>query len=265
MLTPRMLKIDQRRKKILELLARNGQVRVSELAVELGATPVTIRNDLAALEQDSYIERVSGGAVQRVNTFFNMELHTHHQGNVDIKKQIAAATAALVSDGENLFINSGTTTYFTAIELKKRKNLNIVTNYLPVAMELATVPGFTVVLLGGQLNVVDSFIYGTSAIEQLRQYKADKTILSIDGISADTGLTTYHANEAVINRTMIERSRETIITADHTKVGYESFSFVSDLNDGLSLVTDGPGEDNSHLEGIKKAGVRIFFAGIQEG
>ena len=265
MLAPRMLKIDQRRKKILELLARNGQVRVTELAAELGATPVTIRNDLAALEQDSYIERISGGAVQRVNTFFNMELHTHRQGNVDIKKQIAAATAALISDGENLFINSGTTTYYTAIELKKRKNLNIVTNYLPVAMELATVPGFTVVLLGGQLNVVDSFIYGINAIEQLRQYKADKSILSVDGISAESGLTTYHANEAIINRTMIERSREIIITADHTKIGYEGFSFVSDLNSGLSLVTDSPEEDNLHFEGIKKAGVRIIFAETRYG
>jgi len=248
----------------MELLARNGQVRVSELAVELSATPVTIRNDLAALEQDSYIERVSGGAVQRVNTFFNMELHTHHQDNVDLKKQIAIATAMLISDGENLFINSGTTTYFTAIELKKRKNLSIVTNSLPVAMELATVPGFTVVLLGGQLNVVDSFIYGTNAIEQLRQYKADKTILSVDGICAGIGLTTYHAEEATVNRMMIERSREIIITADHTKIGYEGFSFLSDLNSRLSLVTDDPGEENSSLEEIKKAGVRIIFADTHE-
>ena len=40
------LKIDVRRNKILEQLRLEGKVSVSRLAEELGATPVTIRNDL---------------------------------------------------------------------------------------------------------------------------------------------------------------------------------------------------------------------------
>ena len=192
-----------------------------------------------------------------------MELHFHRQDNSDIKKRIAAAAAALVSDGETLFINSGTTTYFTAIELKKRKNLNIVTNSLPVAMELGGVPSFRVVLLGGEINTLYSFICGTNALEQLRQFKADKTILSMDGIGEGCGLTTYHAEEAVVNRTMMERSRETIITADHTKIGYESFSFVAELRAGLTLVTDGAKAEAASLDKIRKAGVCIILADTQ--
>ena len=262
MVSPKRLKIDYRRKKILELLSKKGRVWVSELSEELGTTPVTIRNDLAALGDEGLLDRVSGGAVQRVNNYYNVELHLRRQDNDDIKKRIAETAAALISDGETLFINSGTTTYFTAIELKKRKNLNIVTNSIPIAMELGTVSGFTVMLLGGEINTQYSFTCGINTLEQLRHFKADKTLLSMDGIDARCGLTTYHAEEAVINRTMIERSRETIITADHTKIGYESFSFVEDLHAGLTLVTDEQDPEASFLEEIEKAGVHIILAGF---
>ena len=264
MASPRGLKIDDRRKKILEMLSRKGRVWVSELSVELGATPVTIRNDLAALGDEGLLDRVSGGAAQRVNNYYNVELHLRRQDNDDIKKRIAEAAAEMISDGETLFINSGTTTYFTAIELKKRKNLNIVTNSLPIAMELGTVSGFNVMLLGGEINTQYSFTCGINTLEQLRHFKADKTLLSMDGIDARCGLTTYHAEEAIINRTMIERSRETIITADHTKIGYESFSFVEELHTGLILVTDQQDPEASSLEDIKKTGVRIILTDIQD-
>jgi ATP-dependent DNA helicase RecQ len=50
-----MLKIDIRRSKILERLKREGTVSVSQLASELGTTPVTIRSDLDALEAEGYL------------------------------------------------------------------------------------------------------------------------------------------------------------------------------------------------------------------
>jgi DeoR/GlpR family transcriptional regulator of sugar metabolism len=165
------------------------------------------------------------------------------------KKRIAELASDLVKDGETLFINSGTTTYYTAIELKRRKkSLNIVTNSIPVAMELGDVPTFRVILLGGSINTQYSFTFGANALEELRKFKADKTILSMDGIRADTGLTTYHAEEAIINRTMMERSGETIIVADHSKVGKESFSFVAPINAAHCLVTDGDEEIPAELE-----------------
>lgn len=55
------LKIDTRRNKIIEILNRDGQVKVSKLSEELKTTPVTIRSDLDALERDGYLERIQGG------------------------------------------------------------------------------------------------------------------------------------------------------------------------------------------------------------
>ena len=159
-------------KKILELLARDGQVRVSQLSEALGATVVTIRNDLATLERDGYCERIAGGALQTVKNFYNMDFQLRKQENMDDKKAIALAVADLVQDGETLLINSGTTTYYAAIELKQHKNLSIVTNSFSVAIELGSHPTFRVIMLGGGINSQYAFTYGNDAIAQLRKYKA---------------------------------------------------------------------------------------------
>ena len=232
------LKIDVRRKKILEILRRDGQVRVAQLSDALGATVVTIRSDLDALEQDGYLERTQGGAIQTMKNYYNLEFQRRKQEHMENKKAIAAAAAGLVRDGDTLFINSGTTTYFAAVELKQRKNLNIVTNSISVAVELGGLPTFRVILLGGDISAQYSFTYGEDVKEQISRYRANWAILSVDGIQPGTGITTYHAEESVIDRIMMERAQTPIIVADSSKLGRESFSRISALTAQTILITD---------------------------
>ena len=223
------LKIDARRKQIQDILTREGKVRVSQLSSILGASEVTIRNDLAELEKNGYLERISGGAVLTTRNYYNMDFQQRKQERAAEKQSIAIAAANLVNDGDTLMINSGTTSFFTAVELKKLKNLNIVTNSISIAMELGHHPTFRVILLGGEINPQYSFSYGIDAISQLQKYKADKVILSVDGICVNSGITTYHAEETEINKIMLNRAQESIIVGDYTKVGHESFSYICDL------------------------------------
>lgn len=253
------LKIDVRRKKILELLNRDGQVRVSELSETLGTTLVTIRSDLAALELDGYLERIPGGAIQTVKNYYNMTFQQNKQENMVYKKAIAASVSNMVKDGETLMINSGTTTYYVAVALKSHKNLNIVTNSISIAIELGSHPTFRVILLGGEINSQYSFTYGNDAMTQLNRYKADKAILSVDGIHSEAGLTTYHAEEAIIDKLMMERSRETMIAADYTKLGHESFFNIGPISSANSWVTNNCIEEQQ-IEGIRALGTRVIKA-----
>lgn len=231
------LKIDARRRKILEILNRDGQVRVTDLSRELETTPVTIRSDLGSLERDGFLERVQGGAVQTVKNYYNLDFLARKQEGSAVKKRLAASVSAMIHDGDTLFINSGTTTYFIAVELKKHKNLSVVTNSISVAIELGAHPTFRVLLLGGDINAQYSFTYGTDAQEQLKKYRADYAILSMDGICPN-GITTYHAEEARMDLLMIERSKQTIIAAESRKIGREGFSRVCDASHVDCLVTD---------------------------
>lgn len=237
-MTNNSLKIDERRKKIVDYIAQKGEVRVTELSEKFGTTGVTIRSDLKALESSGYLKRVSGGAVHNTNNFYNLNFIQRNQQNAELKSEVGRKVAKYVNDGETIFINSGATTYYTAIALKELKNLSIVTNSITIAVELSSHLGFNVILLGGSLNPQYAFTYGSDALEQLRKYKADVSILSIDGIHLKSKFTTYHSDEAFIDQEMIRKSRRCIIASDHTKIGHESFSQVMDVPESSLIVTN---------------------------
>ena len=234
------LKVDIRRGKIMELLQHDGKVYVTELSRTLGVTPVTIRNDLDVLEKSGYLVRMSGGAIlpNRAKGKAAERPCVPSVPQMQEKEAIAQAVLKMVHDGDTLFINSGTTTQIIASALRERSHLNIVTNSLAVASALENMPAFRVIILGGELNTKYGFTYGADAQEKLSQYHADWAILSVDGVSAETGITTYHAEEAIIDCQMIGGAKQVLITADHTKIGRAGFMKICDCTADMRIVTN---------------------------
>ena len=258
-MTPGKLKIDIRRNKILELLRLEGKISVTEVAAVLDVTPVTIRNDLNILEQEGQLMRVQGGAVMVPGkTCAPAVEESTVTVNAEQKLAIGAAVAQMVHDGDTLFINSGTTSEFIASALSARVNLNVVTNSLRVATILGSVPSFRVLLVGGEINAQYGFTYGGDAQEQLNKYKADWAILSVDGISAEFGITTHHAEEAIIDRMMIAAARQKVIAADSSKIGRAGFSRACEATSELLLVTNGG--DTEAVSQLQECGIEIIFA-----
>ena len=253
------LKIDVRRNKILAQLRAEGKVSVSRLAADLSATPVTIRNDLTALERDGYLVRIQGGAVAS-GRLQQVSSETAQDPCLSQKQAIAAAVADMVSDGETLFFNSGTTTLHIARALREKRHLNIVTNSLAVAMELGNVATFNVLLLGGEINASYGFTYGGDTQEQLSKYRADWAILSVDGVSATGGVTTYHPEESILDRLMMANAAKRLIAATDNKIGRAGFSRVCDCDPELLLVSAGHC-DREALQALRECGVQITKVG----
>lgn len=254
-MAPYALKIDARRREILETLEQEGRVSVARLSEDLGATVVTIRSDLNALARDGFLERIQGGAIRKTR----VQPQRPSAACVEEKKAIAAATARLIRDGDTLFINSGSTTHQLALALKERRNLQIVTNSVPVAAELNSIAGFRVILLGGTLDPQYLYTSGGDAQEQLEKYQADYAILSLDGVSLAAGITTHHADEAIIDRLMVERAAHTWILADHTKMGRAGFSLVCPLRQVHTVITDSACAEAA-AQTIREAQVRVITA-----
>ena len=144
-----------------------------------------------------------------------------------------------------------------AAELKKRNNLNIVTNSLAVATLLGNVSSFRVILLGGEVNTKYKFTYGGDAQDQLSRYQADWAIMAIDGVSMNRGITTYHAEEAIIDRMMMRGAKQVLIAADHTKIGRAGFMKVCDCNSNITLVTD-HAERTAELSELYESGIKVI-------
>ena len=251
------LKIDIRRQAILEQLNREGIVQVAELSQRLGTTPATIRNDLDTLAAEGQLDRIQGGAVRKVKPAEGWTNPVAPVGQG--RRAIAEAVLSYIKDGDTLFINSGMTTMAVAEVLSLRKNLNIVTNSLAVANYLAHQADMRLILLGGELNANYGFTYGGDALEQLSRYQPQWSILSVDGVHPEHGITTYHADEAMIDRTMIARAQKTIIVADHRKIGRVGFSHICGVGENQLLITDS-GCEELVLERIEAAGAEVHVA-----
>jgi DeoR/GlpR family transcriptional regulator of sugar metabolism len=250
------MSVDTRRGRILELLMQKGKVKVIELSKLFGISEVTIRNDLAELDEAGLLERIHGGAVRTHKAYYNLSFHERLKTNEPEKRKIAAACASMIADGDTIMINSGTTTLFTVQELRNVKNLTIVTNSVSIAQEAVNYDKVNVILLGGIFDVQYQFTYGDDTLNQLRKYKADKLILSADGISADEGITTYHHLETEVNRQMISRVNKTIVVADYTKIGRESFAYIDSIEKVDYLITDSNASSNE-VEMLREYGIEV--------
>ena len=254
------LKIDIRRNKILQQLRQTGRVSVVQLSKELGATQVTIRSDLASMERDGLLLRVQGGAVMASSKAETERAdYVRRIPYVEEKQAIAQAVLEQIRDGEVLFLNSGTTAICLAEALRSRKNLNVVTNSLAVATILGGVSTIRVTLLGGGINAQYGFTYGGDTQEQLSRYQADWAILSVEGVGDDGSITTRHAEEAVIDRLMIQQAKKVVVAADHTKIGRTGFARVCQRSTTTTLVTDGAA-NTEQLQMLKANGWHIICA-----
>ena len=251
------LKIDIRRNRILQQLRAEGMVSVAALAKELDATPVTIRTDLSALEQDGYLIRVQGGAVLPAKAETGCcDASVTDPEILSAKRTIAQAISNMVSNGQTLFINSGTTTACVAEALRSKMDLNVVTKSLAVATALGSTPSIRVILLGGEINAQYGFTYGGDTQEQLCRYKADMVILSCEGISAGSGITTRHAEEAMVDRLMIAGAKSVLLAADHRKIGHAGFARVCNCDKNFAVVTDGKADPEA-LQELLDQDIRI--------
>ncbi len=229
---------ESRKQKILEALTKDGSVRVTALSQQFRVSEVTIRNDLADMEYKGLLTRVHGGAVSSYKPYYSMNLNHRLTTNEEGKKVIAKKIAGVVDNNDTLMLNSGTTTLMIFRALPQNLSLNIVTNSVSIALEAADHPNFNVLLLGGQINSKYQFTYGGDAVCQLRQYHADKVILSIDGIDIASGFSTFYDKEAEIDRVMLEQANTSFVAADFSKLNRTAFTKISDLSVADYIVTD---------------------------
>ncbi len=245
---------ESRREEIVELVQLNGKVKVSELSERYKISEVSIRKDLEVLEAQGHLSRIHGGAVGMNKLYVNMDLTERYKTNSAAKKAVAELAARFIEDNDTIMMNAGTTLVYVLRALRGKKNINIVTNSIQNATEAALYPSFNVILLGGDVDSKNQFTYGQDAIDQLLNYHATKCILSVDGISCESGLTSYFSNAAELARKMIECSDTLIVAADSSKIGKNVFARITDINKANIIVTN---KTDNHAEMAKLREIQI--------
>lgn len=248
--------LEERRSDILRRLAEAGRVEVYALAREYNVSEVTIRQDLAALEEQGLLRRTHGGAMP-VETGFELPFSRTMAANAGEKARIAKAAAGMVREGETIILDVGTTTTAIAQALLGQRNITVVTNALNIAIMLEEAPGLTVVVTGGTLRPVQHSLVNPLGLEILLRLRADRLFLGANGVSAAAGVTNANFPEAEIKRAMMAAARQKIVVADSSKIGRVAAAVIAPLAEFDLLITTGEG-DPEELGRLRDAGLKVM-------
>lgn len=250
---------EERQQAIAQRARQDGRVDVNGLAHELDVTTETIRRDLIALERRGTLRRVHGGAIPVDRLGFEPEVATREAVLTAEKEAIAKRALAELPDDGSIILDAGTTTLRIAQLLPPDRELTVVTNSLPHASLLATMPRVTLHLVGGRLRPRTLATVDEAAQIFVHDIFVDLAIVGTNGISLKRGLTTPDRSEAAIKRAFIGAARRAICVADHTKFGVDHFSTFGDLADLDAIITD-PLVEPSMAAEIEAAGPQVVIA-----
>jgi DeoR/GlpR family transcriptional regulator of sugar metabolism len=221
-----------RQRDILKALQQSRQVDVNDLAQRFGVSGMTIRRDLAELDDAGQLHRVHGGAVIRRPPAYGSR--TSDQAHE--KASIARIAAQFVEPGAAVGIDTGTTCHAVAAELAQRNDLTVVTNALHAAIT-AREGGNRVIVLGGLLTPELSLVNLATAQEP-PQVHLDLLILGCGGLSPDRGVTYFDPTEVEIRRVLLASADRVLVVADHTKFDRKKAMVLGPLDLIDVLVTD---------------------------
>ncbi len=230
---------DTRRTQIIDLLERHGNVRVEDLSDQFNVSLVTIRKDLTELEARGLLQRTHGGAVFTQKSRFNPSFHEKLNLQTADKTAIALAALEFIQEGDAIILDAGSTTLALAQAIKdKFESLFVLTNSVPIALELVGMP-WDVVLLGGNVRHHSLALIGPSTVGLLEEYHVDKAFLGTTGASLDRGYSTPNPLEAQTKRAMMRAAKECFVLADTSKLGHATLSSFARLDEIDMLITAG--------------------------
>ena len=218
----RKLLSTEREALILRCMAE-GVKTVGGLVEELNVSEATVRRDLENLEQQGLLRRVHGGAELVKNPKTEPVFAEKTGLHASEKTRIAHLAEQCINDGDTIFLDASTTTFFMAKELKNHRNVTVITNSLRVVAELSGCEHVKVISVGGVLSNNQSFV-GTLAEKAIEEnYVASKIFFSSKGIAADAGILESNEAECGIKHKMIANAKEKYYLCDKSKMGGVGF------------------------------------------
>ena len=260
------LPIEMRREQILAFIKSKDFVRVVDLSTRFGVSEVTVRGDLDALADLGHIRRIRGGAMSqaslalpRPELSFEEALNTHTAEKISI----GHAAADLVSQGETIMLDVGTTTTAVAraiLEHEDLRDIVIFTNALNIALELeVAIPRITVVVTGGTLRPLQHSLVNPLGSEIIERVNAHTFFMGCNGVDPVRGVTNANLPEAEVKQRMLRTARRRIVVADGTKIGKVEVAQVCGIEDIDLLITD-RSVDPTLLAALRERGLEVLLA-----
>jgi DeoR/GlpR family transcriptional regulator of sugar metabolism len=246
--------------RLLEMLQQDKRLNVQSVARSLAISEATARRFFSQLEKEGKVIRVHGGVQLAPQLGYDYSFRASAAQNQRQKQLIGLRAADLVSDGERIFLDSGTTVVKLAETLAFRiqtgalRNLVVLTNSVT---HLETIARWCkVILIGGEIRVERLDVCGSLAETNLQMFHVHKAFLGADAISLSGGFMTTDERTARMNRLVVERADHAYVLADSSKFGRSSFVQYAGFHEVETVFTDS-GLGREELQAFAEAGARI--------
>jgi DeoR/GlpR family transcriptional regulator of sugar metabolism len=247
----------ERRRAILDALARDGKVVAARLVEELGVSEDTVRRDLRELAAQGLVQRVHGGALapppQQGSFSHRRETWT------EAKPALAQAAVEVLRGARVILLDGSTTNLELARRLPPSYDGTVLTNSPPIAAALAEHPAAEVVMIGGRLHKPAQVTVGAATVDFLRSVRADACVLGVCALHPDAGLSTDDLEEAYVKRAMVEASADVIALATADKLRSGSAYLVAPVSELTHVVAEAAADD-ALLDPYRAIGVTVTRA-----
>lgn len=231
---------DNRKEYILQKLGERSFVRVAELSRELALSEATVRKLLMQMEEEGLLKRNWGGAVSvsGVATEFSFRDKTSRQ--LQEKQAIGRAAYDLISDGETIFLDSGTTTGELAklIARGTKRKIVVCTNALNILMELSRAEDIRTIMIGGEFRHSIFSCVGPLSSLVMNGLVFDKAFITGSHFTLERGFSTPELREAATKQAAMKSARYRVVLMDSDKFGQDSMVIVAPPDKVDMLITD---------------------------
>ncbi len=231
----------ERQKHITEMIEKEKSVKVIELSKIFDVTEETIRRDLEKIEKQGILKRTYGGAIlisHEVKDTEDTPFSLRIKENITSKQKIALGVSGMLGEGEVIMLDSSTTCLEVVKNIEKSKRLTIITNSISILTELSAHDEINVVSTGGTLRKRSLSLIGPTAKDNIKNYYADKAVISCKGVDIQKGVMDTNELEVEMKKAMIGCSKEIILAVDSTKMQKISMYKLVGLSEVDYIVTD---------------------------
>ena len=252
--------LEERQEAILNLLSRDGKVRVKDLSEMFKVTEDCIRKDLGALEKQGKLKRTYGGAVVRRENLHMLEVSKHRNTDVEAKRRIAQAAVKLIHEKDMVFLDISTSNLAIAeLLVKTDREMTVVTNMIDILVVLARNPKIRLVFAGGKINKSRDGFWGGMTLDFISKLKPDIAFVGAVGVDVkENSVSTYDIEDGINKAAIVRVAKRAYVVAEARKLSNDGNYNYTSLDTLSGLITDSKPADDI-CEAAEDYGVEIIL------